>query len=298
MFNPLTKESYTQTVESWAASFFALLSLLPRHPDIQRELALPVAPAADGGQVGPPALSGGGSGAGGGALGRRGGDGVQPDGGAAAGQQPQQQQQAQQADGAGGTAVRAPSSVQAAGGGAASGTQAAGAAAGDGSDGSSADKALEIASALREHMQQQDGGEAAQQGQQGGAAVASSGQGWPEPLGGERQQSGVAAALYWLTLAAVGALDEPRYGWKQGGRNSGHAARWYRSLSFTKLPPLVSSKHGPTAAPCCRLRAGQLPVAAAAGSVPAVQADWQQLQPAAPRPHTLVTGARLVTGGS
>ena len=201
MFNPLTKESYTETVESWAASFFALLSLLPRHPDIQKELALPTLPA-DGGQVGTAAVGSGGSTGGGtgGALGRHGGD--------AAGQLPQQQQQP-----ASGAAVREPAGVQVPGGGAAgSGTADAtgSGAAGDGSDGSSADKALEIASALREHIQQQDGGEAQQQQQQQqqGGSAAVGGLGGPEPLAGGRQQSGVSAALYWLTLAAIGALGQ------------------------------------------------------------------------------------------
>ena len=199
MFNPLTKESYTETVESWAASFFALLSLLPRHPDIQKELALPTLPA-DGGQVGTAAVSGGGStgGAAGGTLGRRGGD--------AAGQVPQQQQQP-----ASGAAVREPAGVQVPGGGAAGSATAdatGSGAAGDGSDGSSADKALEIASALREHIQQQDSGEAQQQQQQQGGSAAVGGLGGPEPLAGGRQRSGVSAALYWLTLAAIGALSQ------------------------------------------------------------------------------------------
>ena len=197
MFNPLTQEVYTETVESWSASFFALLSLLPRHPDIQKELALPTA-AAEGGQTGP-AAGGGGSGGTAGTLGRRGGDAAQPNDGAAAGQQQQQ------ADGAGGAAVREPAGVLAASSGAGgSGGEAAGS--GDGGDGSSADKALEIASALREHMQQQDGGEAQQQGQQGGSAAAASGRGGLEPLAGGRPRSGVASAIYWLTLAALGAL--------------------------------------------------------------------------------------------
>ncbi|KAI7845496.1 hypothetical protein COHA_001042 [Chlorella ohadii] len=205
MFNPLTQEVYTETVESWSASFFALLSLLPRHPDIQKELALPTA-AAEGGQTGP-AAGGGGSGGTAGTLGRRGGDAAQPNDGAAAGQQQQQ------ADGAGGAAVREPAGVLAASSGAGgSGGEAAGS--GDGGDGSSADKALEIASALREHMQQQDGGEAQQQGQQGGSAAAASGRGGLEPLAGGRPRSGVASAIYWLTLAALGC-GLASYLWRQ-----------------------------------------------------------------------------------
>ena len=48
-----------------------------------------------------------------------------------------------------------------------------------------------------------------------------------------------------------------------------------------------------------RLRPGQLLVAAAEGALPAVQADWQQLQqPAAPRPHTFVTGGWRMSGAA
>ncbi len=251
MFNPLTQEVYTETVESWSASFFALLSLLPRHPDIQKELALPTAAAEDG-QTGPAAVSGG-SGGVGGALGRRGGDAAQPNGGAAAGQQQQQ------ADGAGGAAVREPAGLQAASSGASgSGGEAAGS--GDGGDGSSADKALEIASALREHMQQQDGSEA-QQGQQGGSAAAAGGQAGLEPLAGGRPRSGVASAIYWLTLAALGALAGRAWvlAWVQGVPCDvvwRHAACERSATACSLVRACLRCCHPPYLPPCCRCCAG------------------------------------------
>ncbi len=57
MFNPLTREAYNATVESWTAAVFALLTLLPQHPQVQAELHLPGGP----GDVAAAAAAGGGA---------------------------------------------------------------------------------------------------------------------------------------------------------------------------------------------------------------------------------------------
>lgn len=45
MFNPLTAPALNQTVQSWTAAFFAMLTLLPGHPQVAAEVAGLPAPA-------------------------------------------------------------------------------------------------------------------------------------------------------------------------------------------------------------------------------------------------------------
>ena len=198
MFNPLTKEVYTQTLESWSAAVFGLLTLLPRHPDIQKELALPQAPT-DGAQADAAA---GAAGAGGAALGRRGGGGgLLPDAGSAAGQQPQQQ-----AREAGGTAVREPASMAAGAGGSVAEASTAGAADSGGAAGTAAEAGTAQQGGGGAEVQQQQQQQLDQQQQQplGGMAAAVGGQGAPELPAGGAQQSRITRLLYLLTLAVIG----------------------------------------------------------------------------------------------
>ncbi|EFN56559.1 hypothetical protein CHLNCDRAFT_144224 [Chlorella variabilis] len=224
MFNPLSRQQYNATVESWTAAIFTLLTLLPQHPQVQGELHLPGGPggaALEGGgpggagaagrnvagDSGSGAEAGGGAGTRGsaGALGRRG-----DAGGEGAKQQEQQQEQAGTV--AGGTGGGDGGGSQASQeGGSGSGGQ-------DGSSSSSADKAIEIASALKEHLQQQqqqeqhegDAGAEKRQEQQpsgGGAAetASSSGQG----AGGQTaapKRSRTLSTLYWLTVLVTGSV--------------------------------------------------------------------------------------------
>lgn len=172
MFNPLTKPAFDAVVEPWTAAVFTLLTLLPSHPTVAAELARPSGAAAGAGSGGAAAGGGGGGVA---ALGPAGGAGFEQQE-----QQFEQQKQQQQATRSTGEAAEAADGD----GGAAAG---------------SADKALEIASALKEHLQAVEGGEVA--AARGGA----------RRCGTMPQRNNMLRRLYWL-VAVAGEAGRARAG--------------------------------------------------------------------------------------
>jgi hypothetical protein len=185
MFNPLTWQAYNATVESWTAAVFTLLTLLPQHPQLQAELHLTAgnADSETAGSAASRAVAGDSSTGNGdaAAFGRRGGA------GAASGQQAEQQQQQDPQGGAVSVGDETGLADQ-------TGSS-------DGGSSSSAGKALEIAEALKEHLQQQESSTQQQARQQGGGeAGAAHGQ-----LDAARSQRGGALSLlYWLLVLLLG----------------------------------------------------------------------------------------------
>lgn len=245
MFNPLTKKSYDETVESWTAAFFTLLTLLPQHPQVQSELHLPAAAVpSDGGDGGA------------GALGRRGGIG-------AGDVQQQQQQQPSQQEQPGSTAARETAGIDT------PSVASEGTATGDASSGdsaSSADKAVEIASALKEHLQQQEGAEGQKTGEQQEAeqqqqqqqqqAAATAGVGGDTPAGGHArlpvrrgtQRSRSSELLCWLLVILTGA-----HGSSALLCTGGAAGRpcWHPSIAGTRLSWLAGHPCPRCCCCCC-----------------------------------------------
>lgn len=176
MFNPLTPATFNATLDSWAAAFFTMLTLLPGHPQVAAEVTGLPRTGLPQAQVG--AASGASAG---GALGRKGGDGSTGDGSTVA------QQQAQE--------VKEQAKEQAA-------QQAAqqGAAGASGSSEDQDQTAAEIATALKDHILQQEG---SKEQQPSDADEDGSGPGGWSPS--DRQQ-----VLFWLVLMMTGV----RGGWR------------------------------------------------------------------------------------
>lgn len=226
MFNPLTRQAFDATVESWTAAVFMLLTLAPSHPEIAPELA---AGAAGAGQQ------------------------AQPHQGQQQGQQQQQeqqqqhQQQQQQQQG---------QVQQGSDSGSREGSPSGGAppeaAAGGSSGNASASKALEIAAALKQHAQQ--GGQQEEQQvrpvaaqQQDAAEAAAAAESVQRMLGVRRgavprQRGGrLVQTIIWLVIAGAGGLVKEQSTCGQSWTGKGACTRGTPAASMWQLPSLHAS---------------------------------------------------------